>query len=400
MSQKEMKVLKFPSRHQRYYISFMESFGWEVQEFHEMVDQTYTYSSGSTTNNSYGSFHGNVQHYRGSNMSHLSGRSSNYGHSYNSGSEITQVTTSFTVTFVRDRDIPHKAELERIEQSFHNLTPAYFKRLNKIHIFFKDVPQNQWPEWQAIQACANDARAVRRRPVQQSPTRQVAAPQKSVQKPAVSAPPPAISKPTKTVAKPTPKPIKKAPPATVVERQSFEEYAEGFCKNRNWDENTKGKDEFLKGLKCWYANYSDKNALKYFKQAVEINPKEPVFWEWFAKPEYYQNKYQKSIEVYHQALKELPDNQQILSTLIYIYIRAEEINNAEEYLAILKKNVTDEDLPLQVSIIRLTGQIHEAKVEYKEAMQLYNKADKLVDPEKDFFVGIYQQNLKNKMKKS
>jgi tetratricopeptide (TPR) repeat protein len=293
------------------------------------------------------------------------------------------VTTSFTVTFVRDRDFPHKAELDQIEQRFHNLTPAYFKRLNKIHIFFKDIPEDQWPEWQAVLACSNDAWEVRRRPVQQSPTRQVSAP-----------------KP-----KPTPKqPVKKAPPAPVVKLKSPEEYVKDFCKAQNWDKNKKGKDEFLKGLLCYFTDFKDINALKYFQKAVEINPKEPIYWQWLADPVYYQKdyqyNYQKSIEIYHQALKELPNNQYILENLIYTYIRAEEINNAEEYLKILKKVTPDDDIKYQISALRLKGGIQEAKGEFKEAMQLYNEADKLFGSEKNILVGIYQRNLKDKMKKS
>ncbi len=399
MGQKEMKVLKFPSRHQRYYFSFMESFGWDVQEFHEMVDGSITYSSGSTSSYNFGSFHGNTQHFRGGNMSHFSGHTWDFGESYDSGTEITEVTTSFTVTFVRDRDIPHKAELDQIEQRFHNLTPAYFKRLDKIHIFFKDIPEEQWPEWQAVLACSNDAWAVRRRPVQQSPTRQVSAPKTTTQK-RVSAPKPVVNKDSTSVVKPTPKkPVKKFTQLYQLERPSFEEYAAEYCKEQNLDKNTKGLDVFLKGLECWYAKYSYENAIKYFKEAIEINPKEPHFWIWVAEYHHHNREMDKMIALYQKALKELPNNPKILTSLSYAYLWGKDPDNAKKYLKNLTKNLKKYDVKTQITIYRLTGNIHEFNEEYEKAMQFYDMADSLIDSNDDKTIDLFQRLLKDKMNK-
>lgn len=156
MPQYEYKVIKIPLNQQGYYCSFMACFGWQVQNMQESVDRVVNRSMGFSHNTNSGSFNASTYFHPHTNSAHTYGYSRNYGWGSQMNTEVTDVQTSLTVTFFRDADIPYRGELVDIERRFMAATPAYLKRCKQKNR--KD--EEQWPERRAVQACANDGRAV------------------------------------------------------------------------------------------------------------------------------------------------------------------------------------------------------------------------------------------------
>lgn len=164
MPQYEYKVIKIPLNQQGYYCSFMACFGWQVQNMQESVDRVVNRSMGFSHNTNNGSFNASTYFHPHTNSAHTYGYSRNYGWGSQMNTEVTDVQTSLTVTFFRDTALPYRGELNDIEKRFFAATPAYLQRCKQ-----KDrSKENQWPERQAVNACADEGRALLARGKQQT----------------------------------------------------------------------------------------------------------------------------------------------------------------------------------------------------------------------------------------
>ena len=164
MPQYEYKVIKIPINQQQYYCSFMACFGWQVQNIQESVDRVVNRSMGFSNTTNYGSLNARTYFHPHTNNAATYGYSRNHGWGSQMNTEVTDVQSSLTVTLFRDTAIPYRGELEAVEKRFFAATPAYLNRCKQ-----KDRSQEeQWSERKAVQACADDGRAILRRGKQQT----------------------------------------------------------------------------------------------------------------------------------------------------------------------------------------------------------------------------------------
>ena len=189
MPQYEYKVIKIPINQQQYYCSFMACFGWQVQNIQESVDRVVNRSMGFSNTTNYGSLNARTYFHPHTNNAATYGYSRNHGWGSQMNTEVTEVQSRLTVTFFRDSAIPYRGELEAVEKRFFAATPAYLNRCKQ-----KDRSQEeQWSERKAVQACADDGRAILRRGKQQTQNKVTAQTQTSTnstaqEQPAVQVP--------------------------------------------------------------------------------------------------------------------------------------------------------------------------------------------------------------------
>ena len=164
MPQYEYKVIKIPLNQQRYYCSFMATFGWQVQNIQESVDRVVNRSMSFSHNTNSGNMNATTYFHPHTNNAQTYGYSRNYGWGSQMNTEVQDVQTSLTVTFFRDAAIPYRNELNAVEQRFIAATPAYLKRCAR----GEKSDQDLWPERQAVQACADKGRALLKQGQQQS----------------------------------------------------------------------------------------------------------------------------------------------------------------------------------------------------------------------------------------
>ena len=203
-----------------------------------------------------------------------------------------------------------------------------------------------------------------------------------------------------TVNKPAPKAARKtiqtAPPkqAAPPQRPGFAEYSATFCKNHGWDELTEDRKVYLQGLEIAYAG-KYKEARKYYKKALSMNPKESRYWidavqEYFEKAQF-----DEAITFLHRGLKQLPDDLGLLYQLGHAYNMKSDWQNTER---IIQQVGANSDRQAQYNFYLLTGEYYRQRKEYQKAIQSYDQADKLLDPEMDFLKGINQQYCRELMK--
>jgi len=206
---------------------------------------------------------------------------------------------------------------------------------------------------------------------------------------------------TSTVpSKPAPKATSKPAPTTPhkqtapIQRPSFAEYSATFCKNHGWDELTEDRKVYLQGLEIAYAG-KYKEARKFYKKALSLNPKESRYWVDVVQDYFDKAQFDEALAFLQKGLKQLPDDLALLYQIGHAYIKKSDWENAGQ---IIQQIGVKTDRPAQYNFNLLTGEYHRERKEYQKAIQCYDRADKLLDPQMDFLKGINQQYCRDLMK--
>lgn len=159
MAQYEYKVVKSLVVDQEYYTSFLASFGWQVQNIQEFVDQVVNQSLGFSNSTSSGSMYGRTFYPHKSDHSFFSGYQTNHGWGSQSNTTITKVKTKLTITFFRDIATPNRNELNAIESKWWKASDRFLSRVRRTG----NPGDDSWPEWVEIKRWSAEARAIRGR---------------------------------------------------------------------------------------------------------------------------------------------------------------------------------------------------------------------------------------------
>jgi tetratricopeptide (TPR) repeat protein len=205
----------------------------------------------------------------------------------------------------------------------------------------------------------------------------------------------AIPEPPKTPARTSQKPAPSVKPVTIPERPSFEEYSATFCKSRGWDVLTEDRKVFLQGLEIWYKDFRSAKPLAFHKKALDLNPKEPTYWQWVSSAYSDKLKFDEAIALLQKGLKEIPNDPVLLTSLGYAHIRKMDLDSAQKTADILS---TLEERSAKYSYNWLLGMIAETRKDFKTAIQYYDKADELSDPGNSTFLGMNQKRCRELMK--
>ncbi|MGV8026626.1 MAG: tetratricopeptide repeat protein [Anaerolineaceae bacterium] len=198
---------------------------------------------------------------------------------------------------------------------------------------------------------------------------------------------------TKPEHKITPPPQSK--PAAVPQRPSFKEYSASFCQKNGWDVLNEDRKVFLEGLSYWYKDYQSKEAQTSFKKALAMNPKEPIYWSWVCMPYFNALQFDEAVTFLKKGLKELPQHPILLSTLGNAHIRKMDLEEAQK---VADELAVSGDKLAKIGYHDLMGQIAEARQDYKTAIQCYDRANALRDPEAQKIMTFNQDRCRNLMK--
>jgi tetratricopeptide (TPR) repeat protein len=152
---------------------------------------------------------------------------------------------------------------------------------------------------------------------------------------------------------------------------------------------------FLEGLALWYKDYQSKEAQTSFKKALAMNPKEPIYWSWVCMPYFNTLQFDEAITFLKKGLKELPQHPTLLSNLGNAYIRKMDLEEAQKVAGEL---AASDDKLAKIGYHDLLGQIAEARQDYKTAIQCYDRANELRDPEAQKIMAFNQERCRNLMK--
>ena len=184
-------------------------------------------------------------------------------------------------------------------------------------------------------------------------------------------------------------------PAVIPQRPSFKEYSASFCQKNGWDVLNEDRKVFLEGLALWYKDYQSKEAQTSFKKALAMNPKEPIYWSWVCMQYFNTLQFDEAITFLKKGLKELPQHPTLLSSLGSAYIRKMDLEEAQK---VADELAASEDKLAKIGTHDLLGQIAEARQDYKTAIQCYDRANELRDPEAQKIMVFNQERCRNLMK--
>ena len=105
--------------------------------------------------------------------------------------------------------------------------------------------------------------------------------------------------------------------------------------------------------------------------------------------------FDEALAFLQKGLKQLPDNAGLLYQLGHAYIQKSDWENAE---SVIQQIGASPDPHAKYNFQVLTGEYHRERKEYQKAIQSYDQADKLLDPEMDFLKGINQKYCRDLMK--
>ena len=202
--------------------------------------------------------------------------------------------------------------------------------------------------------------------------------------------------PSKTAPKTSRKPASTTPPkqAAPLQRPSFAEYSATFCKNLGWDELTEDRKVYLQGLEIAYAG-KYKEARKYYRKALSMNPKEFRYWIDVAQEYFEKAKFNDAIAFLQKGLKQLSNDMRLQYQLGHAYIMKSDWENAER---VIQQIGVDSGPQAQNYFHLLKGEYHRQRLEYKEAIHHYDEADKLLETDMDFLKGVNQKYCRDLMK--
>lgn len=120
----EYRVLKIPIKEQEFYNRLMRSFGWQVQNMQEMVDRVETHASDNNSSSVFGQGNATIRNPTGR-YTYVSGNGFSRQTGSQSHSEITEVHTLLSVTYMRDLALPSRNQLAALEQQCLNAYEEY-----------------------------------------------------------------------------------------------------------------------------------------------------------------------------------------------------------------------------------------------------------------------------------
>lgn len=206
-----------------------------------------------------------------------------------------------------------------------------------------------------------------------------------------------ITEKPKPPVKPKEKTASTTPTKSVVvpQRPSFKEYSNSFCQKNGWDALNEDRKVFLEGLSYWYKDYQSKEAQELFRKALSMNPQEPIYWSWVCTSYFNKLQFDEAITLLKKGLKELPQHPILLAHLGNAYVRKADLENAQK---IADELAACEEKLAKIARYDLLGQIAEARQEYKNAIQYYDQANELRDPEAQKIMAFNQERCRNLMK--
>jgi tetratricopeptide (TPR) repeat protein len=204
--------------------------------------------------------------------------------------------------------------------------------------------------------------------------------------------------PSKPAPKASSKPAATNPPkqAAPLQRPSFAEYSATFCKNLGWDELTEDRKVYLQGLEIAYAG-KYKEARKYYKKALSMNPKESRYWIDVVQDYFEKTQFDEALAFLQKGLKQLPDDPGLLYQLGHAYNMKSDWENAEKIIQQIGASLHPY---AKYNFYILSGEYHRQRKEYQKAIQSYDQADKLLNTEMDFLRGINQKYCRDLMKQN
>ena len=160
MPQYEYKVIKCRVVDQKFYTSWLSTYGWQVQNMQEFVDEVVNRSLGFSTNTGSGSMFGHAYYHPHTNNTAFSGYQTNHGWGSQSNTSVTTVKTRLSITFFRDLATPNRLELNAVESRWWNASERFMNRL----LSAKDTSgQRQWPEFHELERIDAEASTIRKR---------------------------------------------------------------------------------------------------------------------------------------------------------------------------------------------------------------------------------------------
>ena len=160
MPQYEYKVIKCRVADQKFYTSWLSTYGWQVQNIQEFVDEVVNRSLGFSTNTGSGSMFGHAYYHPHTNNTAFSGYQTSHGWGSQSNTSVTTVKTRLSITFFRDVATPNRIELNSVENRWWNASEKFMNRL----LNAKDTSgQRQWPEFHELERIDAEASAIRKR---------------------------------------------------------------------------------------------------------------------------------------------------------------------------------------------------------------------------------------------
>lgn len=160
MPQYEYKVIKCRVADQKFYTSWLSTYGWQVQNIQEFVDEVVNRSLGFSTNTGSGSMFGHAYYHPHTNNTAFSGYQTSHGWGSQSNTSVTTVKTRLSITFFRDLATPNRIELNSVENRWWNASERF---MNKLLNANNTSGQRQWPEFHELERIDAEASAIRKR---------------------------------------------------------------------------------------------------------------------------------------------------------------------------------------------------------------------------------------------
>jgi hypothetical protein len=180
--------------------------------------------------------------------------------------------------------------------------------------------------------------------------------------------PKSVAKPEKTVRSVTSS-------AGQAPKMSKKDRMEKFAQGAGWTEITEDRRLYIEGI-FLSTDGKQSAAMKSFKQALELAPKEDRYWSAVSMTLANQGKMDESIATLKEGLKELPDSISLKASLGQRYISLKDFARAEAVASDLEKST----LPFAAyNALMLRACSAEQQSKYKDAINLFDQADAKAD---------------------
>lgn len=193
------------------------------------------------------------------------------------------------------------------------------------------------------------------------------------------------------------RPAKKAEPApasAAPKPLSPEEMKATYQKSYGWEKPTKDQDLYLDAVAL---DWAGKNAAaeKLVKKAIDLNPKEPRYWQNLIMGALQKGKPDQAVKHLKKALEHMPGSPFMLKLLGHTHVLKGEFGQAQAVADELKSSKEDS---ADIQYKYLAAEIAEARKDYKAAIRFYDKADSMLAPETQKAMGFNQKRCRDLMK--
>ena len=215
----------------------------------------------------------------------------------------------------------------------------------------------------------------------------------STQKHPINKSPTTESKP-KPVAKPEKIVRSVTSSAGQVPKLSKKDRIEKFAQGAGWTEITEDRRLYIEGI-FLITDGKQAAAIKNFKQALELAPKEDRYWSAVSMTLANQGKMDEGIATLEEGLKELPDSVSLKANLGQRYISLKDFARTEAIASELEKS----SLPYAAyNVLMLRACSAEQQGKYQEAINFFDQADAKADGPNPL-TGLGQQRCREMMKR-